>query len=387
MFMANPFPEGFRARARTIAAAAAVVFLAPFAAQALPPGSTPREIELGAEAARDIAKSVEFVQDPQTLAKLQAILDDIAKVTPRPEIKYLPHIIATPLVNAFVIPGGYVYVTTGLLSGVESDDELAGVLAHEIAHNVNQHAIERMNNAPRGLGLLQLAAIAALIIGKSPEAAILANTAANAITAAVLKGGSIEAEKEADAHGLGYLSRTKYNPTGFLTFLESLAASSGKFFEEEMGIYQTHPLTRDRVRSARTHLETLEVPILRRLVIRSSLPEARLISIEGAPATEIAYEGERLLVLAGQDSTRSAEVLATVRWVLDRELKESDIKIIPAEGGVLFAPGDGPSSFFSADDGRVDGRGEAVLAGELRTHLAGIVIAEQNRYRANFQFY
>jgi predicted Zn-dependent protease len=273
------------------------------------------------------------------------------------------------------------------LDTVESDDELAGILAHEIAHNVNQHAIERMRSTPRGLGLLQLAAVAALIIGKSPEAAVLANTAANAITAAVLKGSSIDAEKEADAHGINYLTRTKYNPTGFLTFLERLASSAGKFFEEELGIYQTHPLTRDRVRSARSELEEHDVPILRRLVIQSSQPEARLISVQGKPATEIAYEGERLFVLAGQDSARSAAVLATVSWVLDRELKESDIKIIPAEGGVLFEPGTGPSTFFSAEDGRIDGRGEAVFAGELRTHLAEIVIAEQNRYRANFQFY
>jgi predicted Zn-dependent protease len=344
-------------------------------------------MELGEEAAKDIAKSVKLLDNSEQEGRLQRILDEIARVTPRPEIEYHPHIVATSLLNAFVVPGGYVYVTTGLLESVESDDELAGVLAHEIAHNVNQHAIERMESAPRGLGLLQLAAIAALIIGKSPEAAVLANTAANAITAAVLKGGSIEAEKEADAHGISYLTRTKYNPTGFLTFLERLASSSGKFFEEEMGIYQTHPLTRDRVRSARAELERLNVPIHRRMVMRSSQPQARSIFVNGDPATEISYEGERLLVIAGQDSARAAEVLATVKWVLDRELKESEIKIIPAEGGVLFAPGAGPSSFLSAKDGRADGRGEAVLAGELRTHLAGIVVAEQNRYRANFQFY
>jgi hypothetical protein len=364
-----------------------VVCLVPLAAQALPPGSTPREMELGEEAARDIAKSVQYINDPQALAKLQTILDEIAKVTPRPEIKYQPHIVATPLINAFVIPGGYVYVTTGLLDGVESDDELAGVLAHEIAHNVNQHAIQRMNNTPKGLGLLQLAAIAALIIGKSPEAAVLANTAANAITAAVLKGGSIEAEKEADACGIGYMVHTKYNATGFLTFLESLAASSGKFFEEEMGIYQTHPLTRDRVRAARSQLDALEVPILRRLVLHSPQPEARPVMVDGIAATEITYQGEKLLTLAGQDPARTAETLAMVSWVLDYELQTSDIKIIPAEGGVLFTPSDGPAVFFSADDGRVDGRGEAILAGELRKQLAGIVVAEQNRYRANFQFY
>ncbi|HET9886195.1 MAG TPA: M48 family metalloprotease, partial [bacterium] len=339
--MGNLLPVGSRSLRRWTATATVVLCLFPLVVRALPPGSTPRELELGAEAAKDIANSVQFVTDPTQLAKLQAILDEIRKVTPRPEIQYLPHIVATPVINAFVIPGGYVYVTTGLLSSVESDDELAGVLAHEIAHNVQQHAIQRMNSAPKGLGLLQLAAIAALIIGKSPEAAVLANTAANAVTAAVLKGGSIEAEEEADACGIGYLVHTKYNPTGFLTFLERLASSSGKFFEEEMGIYQTHPLTRDRVHSARGQLEELNVPILRRLVLRVPQPEAHPINVEGSSATDITYQGERLFVLAGQDSARSAAALATVSWVLDRELQTSDIKIIPAEGGVLFSPGSG----------------------------------------------
>ena len=58
-----------------------------------------------------------------------------------------------------------------------------------------------------------------------------------------------------------------------------------------------------------------------------------------------------------------------------------------AEEGVLFSPGNGPAIFFSAEDGRIDGRGEAILAGELRKQLTGIVVADQNRYRANFQFY
>ncbi len=355
--------------------------------RALAPGSTPREVELGREAAEDIAKSVTFVDDPVRLAKLQSILDEIARVTPRPEIRYRPHLVDTPTINAFVLPGGWVYVTTGLYDTVESDDELAGVLAHEIAHNVNQHAIERMRKAPKGLGLLQLASIAAIILGRSPEAAVLASTAANAITAAVLNGNSVEAEKEADAHGIGYLARTQYNPTGMLTFFEKLASTSGKFYEENLGIYQTHPLTRDRVRAAKDGLEKSGVPVLRRLVTKSSQPEGRPVTIEGEPATEILFEGERLLAVAGQDSARVAEVLATLRFVLDHELKESAIKIVPADGSVYFQPSGGPGCTLTAADGRVDGRSEAVLAGELRTHLAGIVISEQNRYRANDQFH
>ncbi|NNE44539.1 MAG: M48 family metalloprotease [Gemmatimonadetes bacterium] len=357
-------------------------------ALALPPGSTPREIELGENAAEDIAKTVVFVDDPEALAKLQKMLDEIAAATTRPDIKYKPHIIQSPLVNAFVIPGGWVYVTTALLDNAESDDEVAGVMAHEIAHNVEQHAIRRMREMPRGLGLLQLASIAALIIGKSPEAAVLAGTAANTITAAVLNGHTIEMEKEADAEGIKYLTRTQYNPTGFLTFLEKLASSSGKFIEEEMGIYRTHPLTRDRVSSAEQRLHEFNVPVLRRKVTDAPTPEIRPVDVGEPGVVEIVYRGKRLLLLApsgdaDNDAERAAQVVASIDWALDHELDESRIKIIPAEGGVLLAPERGPRFFLGTEDGRLNGKGEAILAADLRRTIAGLVLDDRTRFRAN----
>lgn len=372
---------------RISALALAATALLSQAARALPPGSTPREIELGKEASRDIEKTVRFVDDAKQLEKLGAMLKEIAAVTERPAIEYRAHIVESPLPNAFVLPGGWVYVTTGLLEQVESDDELAGVLAHEIAHNVNQHAIERMRDAPKGLGLLQLATIAALILGRSPEAAILANTAANTITAMVLQGGSIAAEVEADAHGIDYLTRTHYNPVGFLTFMERLASSSGKFIEQELGIYRTHPLTRDRVRAAEDRLRDHKVPLLRRLVTKPTLPASRFLVHENQQVTEVAFRSERLFLLARHDSARAAVAVAAVRWALDHELDETRIKISPAEKGVLLAPNGGPTLLLSAEDGRVNAMGEVVLAEALRRRLAEIVQSEQTRYRANAQMY
>jgi Zn-dependent protease with chaperone function len=363
------------------------VSLSPRVAPGLPPGSTPREIELGREAADDIAKTSRLLSDEETLSKLQRMLDEIAAVTERPDVEYRPHIVVSPLVNAFVIPGGWVYVTTGLLDAVESDDELAGVLAHEIAHNVNQHAIRRMRETPKGLGLLQLAAIAALVIGGSPEAAILANTAASTITAAVLNGHTVEMEIEADAYGIDYITRTGYDSTGFLTFLERLAGSSGKFIEEELGIYRTHPLTRDRVHSALKRLEETGRPIRRRLVTRAPQPRSRSIFLGGEEVTEILYREERLLLLEGHAPDHAAEVVRTIRWILDHELEEGRIKVVPAEEGVIVQPAEGPACRLTPGDGRVNGDGEVLLAARLRERLAGLVADEQARIRANFQLY
>ncbi len=356
-------------------------------ARALPPGSTPREIELGEGAAEDIGRAVRFVDDEETLAKLQAMLDEIAAATDRPQIRYTPHIVATPAVNAFVIPGGWVYVTTGLLASVESDDELAGVLAHEIAHNVNQHALKRMHDAPKGMGLLQLAAIAAMIIGRSPEIGLLASAAANTITALVLQGGSIAAEVEADREGIYYLTQTQFNPTGALTFHERMAGTAGRLFEEDMGIYRTHPFSRDRVIAARTQLDDLGVPIHRRKVTRAPQPVSRAFEEDGRPRTEVVYEGTRLLVLDGDDEERATSLEATIRWALDHEMQRADIKIVPKTDGVIFEPGKGPPFFFSPADGAVDGEGEAVLATKLRDRLVELVLDEQTRIQANTALY
>ena len=356
-------------------------------AASLPPGSTPREIELGEQAARDIAKSVQFVDDPETVGKLQGMLDEIALVTDRPDIEYRAHLIYSPMVNAFVIPGGWVYVTTGLVDNARSDHEIAGVLCHEVAHNVNQHAIQRMRNTPKGLGLLQLASIAALIISGSPEAAIVADAAASTITAAVLNGHTIEMEVEADSDGILYMTRTEYNPTGFLTFMEELASTAGKFIEEEMGIYRTHPLTRDRVYSAKGRLEELGVPVLRRLVTDPPQPESRNLIILDNHVTEITYLNERLLLLHGHDDDRTAAVTSTIRYVLDHEIEAPLMKIIPTSHGVDFAPKGGPACSFHPEDGRVNGEGEALLARDLRKRLADIVAGEQASVRANYQLY
>jgi len=354
---------------------------------ALPPGSTPRELELGEEAASDIGKAVVLLDDPEAVAKLQAMLDEIAAVTPRPDVEYRAHVVASPLVNAFVVPGGWVYVTTGLLESAESDDEIAGVLCHEIAHNVNQHAIEQMRNMPRGLGLLQLASIAALIIGKSPEAAILASTAANTITAAVLNGHTVEAEIEADAHGIEYMKHTRYNPTGFLTFMERLAGSSGKFIEEELGIYRTHPLTRDRVRAAHDRLVELGIPVRRRLVTEVPQPSARVVHTGDEARTELVYQGKRLLWLDGADTERGERWVAMIRRFLDHELSEGDFKIVPARGGVVLrVEGVEPVTLGEAD-GRANGVSEVVVAGKLRETLVSHVAADRARAQANAQLY
>jgi hypothetical protein len=174
---------------------------------------------------------------------------------------------------------------------------------------------------------------------------------------------------------------------GFLTFMERLASSSGKFIEQELGIYRTHPLTRDRVQAAERRIEALGVPLLRRLVTEAPQPSSRSLLREEEELTEIVYRGDRLFLLAGHDSAHAAQAVAAVRWTLDHEIGEAAMKISPVDSGVLLVPDGGPPLRLTASDGRANGDGEVVLAEGLRKRLSEIVQDERARYRANAQMY
>ncbi|MHB0936546.1 MAG: M48 family metalloprotease [Armatimonadota bacterium] len=138
------------------------LFALPALAGAPPPGTTKAEEELGKKTAERIEKDYKLVQDEEALKRLADIVTAIAPVTQRPQVVYTVKILDTGELNAMVIPGGIIYVTKGLLKAVESDDELAGVLAHEIAHNALCHA-EKMMAREAKASLVQLATVIATV--------------------------------------------------------------------------------------------------------------------------------------------------------------------------------------------------------------------------------
>ncbi|MBM3518549.1 MAG: peptidase M48 [Alphaproteobacteria bacterium] len=159
-------------------------------------------------------------------------------------------VLNSPEVNAFALPGGYVYVTRGLIALANSEAELAGVLAHEIGHVAARHAAERYSRSVvAGLG----SAILGAVLG-SRDVAQLAQLGGELY----LSGFSREQEYEADLLGVEYLARTGYDPWAQARFLKSLeresalrSAISGRpGAEREFDFFSTHPRTADRVQRA-----------------------------------------------------------------------------------------------------------------------------------------
>ena len=156
----------------------------------------------------------------------------------------------SPVVNAFALPGGYVYVTRGLMALANDEAELAGVVAHEIGHVTARHSAERMSHGVlANLG----AAILGAVVGEP-----LLNDAAQLATGAYVQGYSRDQEFEADQLGIRYLTRAGFNPEAMSTFLSTLDAehklalkiAGKKGHDPAGGLFSSHPRTAARVKKA-----------------------------------------------------------------------------------------------------------------------------------------
>lgn len=211
--------------------------------------SPQQEAQVGAT---EHQKIMQAMGDQHVPAEVKAMVSNIgAKLavhTERPDVQYKFFVLDSPMVNAFALPGGYVYVTRGLLALANSEAELAAVLAHEIGHITGRHSAERYSHGV--LTSLGAAAIAAAL--SSPTAAQAVGVGSDLYIKSYSRG----QEHEADALGIRYLQRAGYNPDAMAGFLENLqrtealenGARSGGALQN---YFSTHPQTADRVAQAR----------------------------------------------------------------------------------------------------------------------------------------
>ncbi len=188
--------------------------------------------------------------DPALTGYIASIGNLLAQTSETPGTKFTFTVLDTPIVNAFALPGGYVYTTRGLLALADNEAEVAGVLAHEIGHVTARHSAERYGQsvAANVLGLSL-----GLVLGRGPATDIY-----GAVAGVALRSYSREQEYESDLLGVRYMARAGYDPGAMASFLRRLRAHSQ--FESELrgepgkadrfDILQTHPRTADRIARA-----------------------------------------------------------------------------------------------------------------------------------------
>jgi MAF protein len=208
--------------------------------------STDQEVQMGQSINRQIQKQLKFSGDPLQLKRVEDIGKKIAAVSDRQEIDYHFQVLDDDQVNAVSLPGGYVYVNSGLIDKVSSDDELACILAHEVGHIVARHSIKKLQ-------AMQSYSILRLLVAVAPVAGGVGNAADAAFTQFLL-GYNREDELLADQLGARYAKLAGYNPHGMISFLIKLQDMNRRMPITEKNYFKTHPYAADRIRVVKQEL-------------------------------------------------------------------------------------------------------------------------------------
>jgi len=212
--------------------------------------SQSEELALGEQAAREILKEEKLSQDPAVNAQVRRIGERIAAVSSRPDFKWEFFVIDKDVANAFVLPGGKVFVYTGILKYATDDAELATVMGHEVAHALLRHGAERMSMAMAAQGVGTIGAIAIGGAAGSGAGQVFAQSYGLAANVGVILPFSRRQEEEADHVGLRLMAEAGYDPAKALEFWQNMADDEDAA-KRPPTFLSTHPATQDRIENIR----------------------------------------------------------------------------------------------------------------------------------------
>jgi predicted Zn-dependent protease len=208
--------------------------------------SSDREVGMGQSISKEVEKKYEVIKDQGLNQRVDLVGEKLASVCDRKDINYRFSILDEKEINAFALPGGYVYIFKGLLDLCQTDDELAAVLAHELGHITARHAVKRLQSSLGYTALSLLAAVANPpgIDGRSRQVADLAFVS-------LMLAYSREDELQADDLSIRYMERAGYDPKAVITVLEKLRKSRQQGPIRQYSAFRTHPYISERIKSAR----------------------------------------------------------------------------------------------------------------------------------------
>jgi beta-barrel assembly-enhancing protease len=203
-------------------------------------GSKDKEIAIGRQIAAEVEQQAKLVEDPVVTEYINRVGQNVVLHSDA-KVPFTIKVIDSDEVNAFALPGGFFYVNKGLILAADNEAELAGVMAHEIAHVAARHAME---NQGKGT-FINYAALAGIIFGGPIVSTVLQNGSGILGGLAMLKF-SRSAETEADNLGVQYLYASGYDPTAMSTMFEKLASKNKKKPGSVAKLFSSHPQSLDR---------------------------------------------------------------------------------------------------------------------------------------------
>lgn len=206
---------------------------------------TEKEINMGNSIASYVEQEFPVNTDADVNARVDAIAKRLEAACDRKELHYTVRVLDKDEVNAFALPGGYIYVFKGLVDKVDNDDQLAGVIAHEFGHITAKHAMKRLQ-ASYSYTLLQVLA------GATGNAHMMQGI--DLAFASILSGYSRQDEFEADRLSVKYMKKAGYNPQAMANFLAKLQQITAKEPIRPYTYWRTHPFTSQRIAAVEQEL-------------------------------------------------------------------------------------------------------------------------------------
>jgi predicted Zn-dependent protease len=249
------------------------------------------EVDLSREFMKVVLRQFDLVRDPQIESYVNSIGNRILAVVPPQPFSYQFYVIRSDEYNAFATPAGHIFLNSGLIEAMEDENELAGIIAHEIAHVVCRHISQKIDRSKK-IQLATLAGMAAgIFLGASGSA-----TASSTMTAGAMAAGqSIELaysrndERQADQLGLDYLAKAGYDGTGLLTMLKKIRSRQW-FGSNEIPTYlKTHPGSEERMGYIGTWVEKNNKSIKKADSYNFRLAHTRLVGLYGETNAALKY--------------------------------------------------------------------------------------------------
>lgn len=230
--------------------------------------SIEQEQVMGKRMADEIERRCRIVKDPIITGYIEQLGQRLVQNSDA-KIMFTIKVIDSDEINAFALPGGYFYVNTGLILAAQNEAELAGVMAHEIAHVAARHATRNMTK----IQLWNIVSIPMVFFG-GPVGMALRQASSIAFPMSVTKF-SRDAEREADLLGIEYEYAAGYDPGSFVNFFERLRARESKrnFMAK---VFASHPMNRDRIQRAQKEIDTMLPPRDEYVVDTSEFEEVQL---------------------------------------------------------------------------------------------------------------
>ncbi len=261
--------------------------------------SLEKEIAMGKQFAQQVEASVKLVQDPVVNEYVNRIGQNLVRNSDA-QVPFTIKVVDADEINAFALPGGFFYVNSGLILAADEEAELAGVMAHEIAHVAARHATRQMT---RG-NWVNFATLPLIFVPMGAGAYYGIQGAASLGLPAMFMKFSRGFESEADYLGLQYMYKTGYDPQAFVAFFEKVEATEKKKPGSLAKAFSSHPQTPDRIEESQKEMATV-LPARDQYIVSTSefdQVKARLAAIENRRKVDDGKENKPTLRRASTDS-------------------------------------------------------------------------------------